>query len=135
MDVRQAFAGKNPIPWAAILKNTEGREAKLSRPSSHPLELSELLRGLFNGMYKRYAIYRATGVVLMACRKSGVGLIQNIGDCPGKSREGRSAHLSKNLSRACRMIPIHSQRVPDSGHSHGHDRIVMVDQHRSHKPL
>ena len=45
--------------------DTEGREAKLNRPSSLPPELSELLRGLFNGMYKRYGLYRATGVVLM----------------------------------------------------------------------
>jgi nucleotidyltransferase/DNA polymerase involved in DNA repair len=61
--------GLAPRKIAAFLKkqdfDTEGREAKLSRPSSHPLELSELLRSLFNGMYKRYATYRATGVVLM----------------------------------------------------------------------
>ena len=45
--------------------DTEGREAKLNRPSSLPSELSDLLRGLFNGMYKRYEPYRATGVFLM----------------------------------------------------------------------
>jgi len=62
--------GLAPRRIAAFLKkqnfDTEGREVKLNRPSSHPLELSELIRGLFNGMYKRYATYRATGVVLMA---------------------------------------------------------------------
>ena len=61
--------GLAPRRIIAFLKkqnfDTEGREAKLNRPSSLPLELSELLRGLFNGMYKRYATYRATGVVLM----------------------------------------------------------------------
>jgi DNA polymerase-4/DNA polymerase V len=61
--------GLAPRRIGAFLKkqnfDTEGREAKLNRPSSLPLELSELLRGLFNGMYKRYEIYRATGVVLM----------------------------------------------------------------------
>ncbi|MDP3097941.1 MAG: DNA polymerase IV, partial [Syntrophales bacterium] len=45
--------------------DTEGREAKLNRPSSLPPELSDLLRSLFNGMYKRYELYRATGIVLM----------------------------------------------------------------------
>ncbi len=58
-----------PRRIAAFLKkqnfDTEGREAKLSRPSAHPLELSGLLRGLFNGMVKRHENYRATGVVLL----------------------------------------------------------------------
>jgi len=61
--------GLAPRRITAFLKkqnfDTEGREAKLNHPSSLPPELSELLRGLFNGMYKRYDIYRATGVVLM----------------------------------------------------------------------
>ena len=45
--------------------DTEGREAKLNRPSAHPLELSPLIRGLFNDMYRRHDLYRATGVVLL----------------------------------------------------------------------
>ncbi|MBU1151015.1 MAG: DNA polymerase IV, partial [Proteobacteria bacterium] len=61
--------GLAPRRIAVFLKkqnfDTEGREAKLSRSSVHPLELSSLLRGLFNEMYRRYEIYRATGVVLL----------------------------------------------------------------------
>ncbi|MBU3932148.1 MAG: DNA polymerase IV [Proteobacteria bacterium] len=61
--------GLAPRRIAVFLKkqnfDTEGREAKLSRSSAHPLELSSLLRGLFNEMYRRYEIYRATGVVLL----------------------------------------------------------------------
>ncbi|MBU1184264.1 MAG: DNA polymerase IV [Proteobacteria bacterium] len=61
--------GLVPRRIAVFLKkqnfDTEGREAKLSRSSAHPLELSSLLRGLFNEMYRRYEIYRATGVVLL----------------------------------------------------------------------
>jgi DNA polymerase-4/DNA polymerase V len=61
--------GLVPRRIGAFLKkqdfDTEGREAKLNRPSSLPLELSELLRSLFNGMYRHYERYRATGVVLM----------------------------------------------------------------------
>jgi DNA polymerase-4/DNA polymerase V len=61
--------GLAPRRIAAFIKkqnfDTEGREAKLNRPSSLPLELSEPLRGLFNGMYRRYEPYRATGVILL----------------------------------------------------------------------
>ena len=61
--------GLAPRRIAVFLKkqnfDTAGREAKLSRSSVHPLELSSLLRGLFNEMYRRYEIYRATGVVLL----------------------------------------------------------------------
>ena len=58
-------------PWriAVFLKkqnfDTTGCEAKLSRPSAHPLELANLLRGLFNGIFRRHELYRATGVVLI----------------------------------------------------------------------
>ena len=45
--------------------DTTGCEAKLSRPSAHPLELANLLRGLFNGIFRRHELYRATGVVLI----------------------------------------------------------------------
>ncbi|OGP84158.1 MAG: DNA polymerase IV [Deltaproteobacteria bacterium RBG_16_58_17] len=61
--------GLAPRRIAVFLKkqnfDTAGREAKLSRSSVHPLELSGLLRGLFNEMYRRCEIYRATGVVLL----------------------------------------------------------------------
>ncbi|MHB8772155.1 MAG: DNA polymerase Y family protein [Syntrophales bacterium] len=54
---------------AAFLKkqdfDTTGCEAKLNRPSAQPLELAGLLRGLFNELYQRHDIYRATGVVLL----------------------------------------------------------------------
>ena len=42
-----------------------GEEAKLGRPSAHPMEVSEILRGLFDRIYDGKNIYRATGVVLL----------------------------------------------------------------------
>ena len=61
--------GLAPHRIALFLKrqdfDMEGREAKLNRPSAHPLELSPLARGLFNDMYRRRDLYRATGVVLL----------------------------------------------------------------------
>ncbi|MBA4423046.1 MAG: DNA polymerase IV, partial [Syntrophus sp. (in: bacteria)] len=61
--------GLAPHRIALFLKrqsfDMEGREAKLNRPSAHPLELSHLIRGLFNDMYRRHDLYRATGVVLL----------------------------------------------------------------------
>ncbi len=41
-----------------------GCEAKLSRPSSHPIEITALLRELFDGIYERGVLYRATGIML-----------------------------------------------------------------------
>jgi DNA polymerase-4/DNA polymerase V len=61
--------GLAPRRVAAFLKrqnfDTTGREARLSRPCAHPLELSPLLRGLFNDLYRRRDLYRATGIVLL----------------------------------------------------------------------
>jgi DNA polymerase-4/DNA polymerase V len=44
--------------------DTVGREVKLSRPCSHPIDLSYLLRELFDDMLERHNLYRATGIVL-----------------------------------------------------------------------
>jgi DNA polymerase-4/DNA polymerase V len=41
-----------------------GSEVKLTRPSAHPLELCEVLRGLFDELYRREDLYRSTGVIL-----------------------------------------------------------------------
>jgi nucleotidyltransferase/DNA polymerase involved in DNA repair len=61
--------GLAPRRIAVFLKkqnfDTAGREARLNRPSAHPLELANLLRGLFNDLYRRHDLYRATGVVLI----------------------------------------------------------------------
>ncbi len=61
--------GLAPRKIAAFLKqndfNVSGKEAKLTRPCVYPLELSELLRGLFDAVYDQRAIYRTTGVVLL----------------------------------------------------------------------
>lgn len=58
-----------PRKIALFLKKNDfsfrGEEAKLARPSAHPLEVSELLRELFDLNYDRKDIYRATGVVLL----------------------------------------------------------------------
>jgi len=42
-----------------------GEEAKLIRPSAHPLEIAGLLRGIFDRIYGGKEIYRATGTVLL----------------------------------------------------------------------
>jgi nucleotidyltransferase/DNA polymerase involved in DNA repair len=61
--------GLAPRRIAAFLKRqdfeTVGQEARLNRPCPHPLELSPLLRGLFDGLFYRGRLYRATGVVLL----------------------------------------------------------------------
>lgn len=57
-------------PWrmVAFLKkqdfDTVGREAKLNRPCAHPVDLSDILRGMFDDMFGRHNLYRATGIVL-----------------------------------------------------------------------
>lgn len=42
-----------------------GNEATLIRPSAYPMELSGLLRELFDSFYQERELYRATGVVLL----------------------------------------------------------------------
>lgn len=63
---RYSLAPRRIIP---ILKkhnfDTVGAEVKLSRPSVFPLELSPLLRELFDQLYDPREVYRATGVVLL----------------------------------------------------------------------
>lgn len=44
--------------------DTAGREARLSRPCAYPLEVSPLLRELFNDTYEQGELYRATGIIL-----------------------------------------------------------------------
>jgi len=63
---RYALAPRKIIP---LLKkhsfDTVGAEAKLIRPSVYPLELSPLLKGLFEELYEEGQLYRATGIVLL----------------------------------------------------------------------
>ena len=63
---RYALAPRKIIP---ILKknnfDTAGCEAKLTRPSVYPLELSQLLQGLFDKLYDGKEVYRATGIILL----------------------------------------------------------------------
>ena len=63
---RYALAPRKIIP---ILKknnfDTTGSEAKLTRPSVYPLELSPLLRELFDQLYDEKELYRATGIILL----------------------------------------------------------------------
>lgn len=42
-----------------------GSEMKLDRPSNCPMEMSDLLQGLFLTLYRRDQLYRATGIVLL----------------------------------------------------------------------
>jgi DNA polymerase-4/DNA polymerase V len=63
---RYSLAPRKIIP---ILKknnfDTTGAEAKLTRPSVYPLELSHLLQELFDQIYDTREIYRATGIILL----------------------------------------------------------------------
>jgi nucleotidyltransferase/DNA polymerase involved in DNA repair len=58
-----------PVKIAVLLKeqsfHTEGAEAKLTRPSARPLELSGIFRALFDSLYRGHTLYRATGIVLL----------------------------------------------------------------------
>ncbi|MGZ3580612.1 MAG: DNA polymerase Y family protein [Syntrophales bacterium] len=63
---RYSLAARKIIPF--LKKNnfdTAGCEAKLTRPSVYPLELSPLLQELFDGLYEEKEIYRSTGIVLV----------------------------------------------------------------------
>lgn len=63
---RYSLTARKVIPF--LKKNnfdTAGCEAKLTRPSVYPLELSPLLRELFDQLYDEKEIYRATGIVLI----------------------------------------------------------------------
>jgi len=63
---RYSLAPRKIIP---ILKknnfDTTGAEAKLTRPSVYPLELSHLLQDLFDQLYDKRELYRATGIILL----------------------------------------------------------------------
>ena len=63
----------------AFLKRNDfsytGREIKLNRPSVYPMELSVELRNLFDDMYCRHDLYRATGVILMELTKISISNI------------------------------------------------------------
>jgi nucleotidyltransferase/DNA polymerase involved in DNA repair len=63
---RYTLAPRKIIP---ILKknnfDTVGAEAKLTRPSVYPLELSDLLKELFDHIYDEKQLYRATGIILL----------------------------------------------------------------------
>jgi DNA polymerase-4/DNA polymerase V len=63
---RYSLAPRKIIP---ILKknnfDTTGAEAKLTRPSVYPLELSRLLQELFDQLYDKRELYRATGIILL----------------------------------------------------------------------
>lgn len=58
-----------PVKIAILLKEdtfrTGSAEAKLNRPSARPLELSLLVRALFDSLYRERTRYRSTGVVLL----------------------------------------------------------------------
>ncbi|MBN1366099.1 MAG: DNA polymerase IV [Syntrophaceae bacterium] len=63
---RRYFLAPNKI--VVFLKkndfNTVGSEVKLSRPCAFPLEISGVIRELFDYCYSQQDIYRATGVIL-----------------------------------------------------------------------
>ncbi len=56
--------GGSSLPEEAVLRNNVHR-GHLNRPSAYPLELSPLLKGQFDVLYRPGVLYRATGVVLL----------------------------------------------------------------------
>lgn len=63
---RYKLAAKRIVAYLR-LNNYEhtGSEMRLDRPSNCPMEMSNLLQGLFVTLYKRDQLYRATGIVLL----------------------------------------------------------------------
>ena len=63
---RYKLAPKKIVP---ILKkknyDSAACEIKLNRPTSQPLELSDLLHNAFRGLFRENELYRATGVILL----------------------------------------------------------------------
>jgi nucleotidyltransferase/DNA polymerase involved in DNA repair len=62
-----------PRKIAVFLKKNDfavtGVEAKLYRPSAYPLELTGLVKELFESLYRSLTVYRATGAVLLDLRE------------------------------------------------------------------
>ena len=63
---RYKLAANKIVPYLKK-QNFEGAacEIKLSRPSSQPLELSDLLQQAFQDLFRKDDLYRATGIVLL----------------------------------------------------------------------
>ncbi len=62
---RYKLAPRKIIPFLKTQSfDFRAAEAKLCRPCAHPLELSALLRELFDDLYRKGILYRATGIVL-----------------------------------------------------------------------
>ena len=63
---RYKLAPKKIVP---ILKkknyDSVACEIKLSRPTSQPLEISDLLRDAFQSLFREHELYRATGIILL----------------------------------------------------------------------
>lgn len=61
--------GLAPRKIIAYLKkrNFDGvaAEAKLNRPSNYPMEMTDVLKAMFEGLWRKGNLYRATGVVLI----------------------------------------------------------------------
>ena len=63
---RYQLAPKKIIPFLKK-QNFDGAscEIKLSRPTSQPLELSDLLQNAFQSLFQENTLYRATGIILL----------------------------------------------------------------------
>lgn len=63
---RYKLAPQRVVP---ILKKQDfdsvASEIKLSRPTSHPLEISDLIHDVFNTLFRGKELYRATGIILL----------------------------------------------------------------------
>ena len=80
---RYKLAAKKILP---ILKKQnfagDACEIKLIRPSSQPLELSDLLRDAFQGLFRENELYRATGIVLLDLVPDGQSLQYSLFEDP-----------------------------------------------------
>ena len=80
---RYKLAAKKILP---ILKKQnfagDACEIKLIRPSSQPLEISDLLRDAFQGLFRKNELYRATGIVLLDLVPDGQSLQYSLFEDP-----------------------------------------------------
>ena len=118
-----------------------GSEMKLTRPSAHPLELCEVLRGLFDEIYRREDIYRATGVILVDLDARPERPVHPLREPPAGREGARSLRGRRRDAREVRQAlpapgrgPPHRQvREGQTGHAHGAraDNLLRRDEEKA----
>jgi len=88
-----------------------GQEVKLNRPCVYPMELTGVIRGMFDVMYQPKEVYRATGIILMDLDKTAERQYSLFEDPvkPEKIRE-----LYKGIDFVCQKYGKHSLHLGGS---------------------